>query len=208
MAQDIKPTRTELMRIKKQKLLGKSGYNLLKRKRDGLILEFFEVMKKAKTLRHELVEAYKKADEKINLARVLEGDAEVKSVAKAVSSSPEVTVYTKNIVGVVVPKIEAANFQKKFYERGYGIYTPASINEAADSYEKLGEKIVAVAEIETSMRKLIDEIEKTKRKVNALEFSVIPTLEKQQSLISFRLQEMERDNFVRLKLIKARLESN
>ena len=208
MAQDIKPTRTELMRIKKQKLLAKSGYNLLKRKRDGLILEFFEVMKKAKTLRHELVEAYKKADEKINLARVLEGDAEVKSVAKAVSSSPEVTVYTKNIVGVVVPKIEAANFQKKFYERGYGIYTPASINEAADSYEKLGEKIVAVAEIETSMRKLIDEIEKTKRKVNALEFSVIPTLEKQQSLISFRLQEMERDNFVRLKLIKARLESN
>ena len=74
MAQDIKPTRSELLKTKKQIKLAQSGYSLLKKKRDGLILEFFEIMKKAKTLRQELVENYKIALEKINIARTLEGD--------------------------------------------------------------------------------------------------------------------------------------
>ena len=59
MAQDVKPTRSELLKIKKQIKLAQGGYSLLKKKRDGLILEFFEIMKKAKTLRQELVEQYK-----------------------------------------------------------------------------------------------------------------------------------------------------
>jgi len=74
MPQDIKPTRSELLKLKRQIRLAKSGYNLLKKKRDGLILEFFEILKKAKTLREELVNEYKTALEKINIARTLEGD--------------------------------------------------------------------------------------------------------------------------------------
>ncbi|MEK6968242.1 MAG: V-type ATP synthase subunit D [Nanoarchaeota archaeon] len=205
MSQDVKPTRTELMRIKKQIKLAKQGYGLLKKKRDGLILEFFEIMKKAKELRSMLNSTYKEADKRIKIARALDGDMAVESAGKAVTSRPNITVTHKNIVGVVVPRIEASSVLKKTLERGFGVFTSAAIDEAAAAYEKLGEAILRVAEIETSMRRLLGEIEKTKRKVNALEFNVIPTLEKQQQQISFRLQEMERDNFVRLKLIKARL---
>jgi len=81
MAQDIKPTRSELLKVKKQIKLAKSGYSLLKKKRDGLILEFFEILKKAKTLREELVSEYQTALEKMNIARTLEGDLKIKSIA-------------------------------------------------------------------------------------------------------------------------------
>src|SRR3989338_7100287 len=114
MAQDIKPTRSELLKIKKQIKLAKSGHSLLKKKRDGLILEFFEILKKAKTIRQELVDEYKVALGKINIARTIESDLKVKSIAMAIKTIPEVELKTKNIMGVKVPKIEAGALQKHF----------------------------------------------------------------------------------------------
>ena len=204
MAQDIKPTRSELLKVKKQIKLAKSGYSLLKKKRDGLILEFFEIMKKAKTLRQELVEQYKIALEKINIARILETDLKVKSIAMAIRNIPNITVETRNIMGVKVPRIEHSEIKKALMSRGYSIYTSAAIDEAAVSYEKVVEKILLAAEVETSMRKLLNEIEKTKRRVNALEFVVMPSLDKTKSFIQLRLEEMERENIFRMKRIKAR----
>src|SRR3989339_375395 len=167
MPQDIKPTRSELLKLKKQIRLARGGYNLLKKKRDGLILEFFEILKRAKTLREELVSEYKIALEKMNIARTLEGDLKVKSIAMAIKDMPSVSITTKNIMGVRVPRIEAS-------------------------------------EIKTSMRKLLNEIEKTKRRVNALEFVVMPSLEKVKSFIQLRLEELERENIFRMKRIKAK----
>ena len=204
MAQDIKPTRSELLKLKKQIRLAKSGYNLLKKKRDGLILEFFEVLKKAKTLREELVNEYKIALEKINIARTLEGDLKVKSIAMAIKDIPDVKLTTKNIMGVKVPKIESSEIKKAFMERGYGIYNSSAIDEAAAAYEKVVEKIILAAEVETSMRKLLNEIEKTKRRVNALEFIVIPNLDRIRAFIQLRLEEIERENIFRMKRIKAK----
>ena len=204
MAQDVKPTRSELLRIKKQIKLAKSGYSLLKKKRDGLILEFFEILKKTKSLRQELVEEYKIALRKINIARALEGDLKVKSIAMAISGMPDVKLATKNIMGVKVPKIESDDVQKSFAGRGYGIYNSSSVDEAAASYEKVVGKIILAAEVETSMRKLLNEIEKTKRRVNGLEFVVIPTLDRQKAFIQLRLEEMERENTFRMKRIKAK----
>jgi len=204
MAQDIKPTRSELLKLKKQIRLAKSGYSLLKKKRDGLILEFFEVLKKAKTLREELVNEYKIALEKINIARTLEGDLKVKSIAMAINGIPDVKLATKNIMGVKVPKIESSEIKKAFMERGYGIYNSSAIDEVASAYERVVEKIILAAEIETSMRKLLSEIEKTKRRVNALEFVVIPNLDKIRAFIQLRLEEIERENIFRMKRIKAK----
>ena len=204
MPQDIKPTRSELLKLKKQIKLAKSGYSLLKKKRDGLILEFFEILKKAKTLREELANDYKIALEKINIARTLEGDLRVKSVAMAIKNIPDVKLTTKNIMGVKVPKIESSEIKKAFMERGYGIYNSSAIDEAAAAYEKVVEKIILAAEVETSMRKLLNEIEKTKRRVNALEFVVIPSLDKIISFIQLRLEEIERENIFRMKRIKAK----
>lgn len=204
MAQDIKPTRSELLKVKKQIKLAQSGYSLLKKKRDGLILEFFEILKKAKTLRQELVEQYKAAFKKINIARTLEGDLKIKSTALAVKEIPDIKLGTRNIMGVKVPRVEHSEIKKALMERGYGTHTSAAIDEAAASYEKVVEKILLAAEVETSMRKLLNEIEKTKRRVNALEFVVMPRLNKVKAFIQLRLEEMERENIFRMKRIKAR----
>ena len=203
MAQDIKPTRSELLKVKKQIKLAKSGHSLLKKKRDGLILEFFEILKKAKSLRQELVELYSIALEKTNIARTMESDLKIKSMAMAVRELPEVKLEAKNIMGILVPKIESAKIESKSMERGYGIYSSSiSIDEAADAFEKVMEKIALVAEVETSMKKLLNEIEKTKRRVNALEFVVMPNLNKTKSFIQLRLEEMEREGTFRMKKIK------
>jgi len=202
MTLDIKPTRSELIKLKKRIKLAKSGYNLLKKKRDGLILDFFEILKKAKTLRQELVQDYLFALNKINITRAIESDLKIKSVAMAIKERPAVELKTKNIMGVIVPKIEFGELKKHFLARGYGIYGSSAIDEAAYSYEELVEKIILAAEVETSMRKLLKEIEKTKRRVNALEFSIIPQMEDVQSFITLRLEEMERENIFRLKRIK------
>ena len=106
-------------------------------------------------------------------------------------------------MGVKVPKIESSEIKKAFMDRGYGSYSSAAIDEAASSYEKVVEKILLAAEVETSMRKLLNEIEKTKRRVNALEFVVIPRLDSTKAFIQLRLEEMERENVFRMKRIKA-----
>lgn len=204
MAIEIKPTRSELIKLKKQIKLAQSGYSLLKKKRDGLILEFFDILKKAKTLRGEIVEQYKSALAKINIARTVEGDLKVKSVAMAIRQTPEVLLKTKNIMGVKVPKIESSELEKNFLDRGYGVYNSAAIDEAASAYEKLVEKVLLAAEVETSMRKMLKEIEKTKRRVNALEFEVIPKMEKISAFITLRLEEMERENIFRMKRLKVK----
>ncbi len=202
MAQAVKPTRSELMNLKKSIKLAKSGYSLLKKKRDGLILDFFEILKKVKNLRGEIVAEYKLASDAMNVARMHESDIKVQSIAMAVKNSPRVKIGSKNIMGVVVPSIGEVQLQKSSLDRGYGVYSSAAVDDASASYERLVEKIVKTAETETAMRKLLKEIEKTKRRVNALEFEVIPRMEKTRSFIQLRLEEAERENVFRMKRIK------
>jgi len=202
MAIDIKPNRSELMKLKKKIKLANSGYNLLKKKRDGLILAFFEIFEQVKTLRAELAEEFKEAQQKMNIARIMESDLNIQSVAMAVSKVPTVKLEKKNIMGVVVPRIEREAVIKNFADRGFGVFTSSAVHEAAEAYEKVVEKALRAAEVETTMKKLLAEIEKTKRRVNALEFNLIPAMEKLKSFISLRLEEMERENTFRLKLIK------
>jgi V/A-type H+-transporting ATPase subunit D len=108
-------------------------------------------------------------------------------------------------MGVVVPEIEASSVRKGVLDRGYGMLgTSAVIDEAAEAFEDLVEAIIEAAEIETTMKRLLDEIESTKRRVNALEFKVIPELTEARDFIKMRLDEMEREELFRLKKIKAR----
>jgi len=199
MAEDVKPTRSELQNLKKKIKLAQFGHNLLQKKRDGLILEFFKILKEAKTLRKEMTEAYKKAYQ----ARVVVGDVYLESLALAVKNDPKVKLEEKNIMGVIVQKISSEKIVKEFMQRGYGtLGVSSAVDSAAFQYEKVVEYIVKSAEIETAMKKLLDEIEKTKRRVNALEFEVIPKLTSQKSFIQMRLDEIERENVFRMKRIK------
>jgi len=201
--QDVKPTRSELIELKKKIKLSEGGHKLLKMKRDGLILEFFEILEKAKSIRAELDVQFDVSMEKVNIAKSVEGTVSIKSTAFSFKDTPALEVQSKNVMGVVVPKIESRSVRKDINDRGYGIIgTSSRIDEAVDAYEVLVEKIILAAEIETTIKKLLDEIEKTKRRVNALEFKVIPELTEARDFIMLRLDEMERENTFRLKRIK------
>ena len=200
---NVKPTRSELLQLKKKIKLAKTGHNLLKKKRDGLILEFFSILKQAKDVRKDLVSFYAAALQKINIARAIDGDLAIKSISLALKGLPVVEVGMKNIMGVKVPKIGFSEFKKSIFERGYGITSASSkIDEAALSYELVVEKVVRAAEIELTLKKLLMEIERTKRKVSALELITIPKLEQTAKYIRLRLDELERENFSRLKRMK------
>lgn len=200
-----KPTRAVLIALRRRIKVAQTGHELLKMKRDGLMIEFFEVLNRAKTIRQELVQEYIRAEQRLSMAKAADGTIAIKSVAFALQKEPAVDLQSRNIMGVVVPKISAEAVHKKMYERGYGIIgTSAAIDEAADAYESLVDKIITAAEVETSLMKLIDDIEKTKRRVNALEFKVIPDIKDTIRFIGFALEEMDRDNIVRLKKLKAK----
>jgi V/A-type H+-transporting ATPase subunit D len=201
---DIKPTRSELIQLKRKIRLSERGYNILKMKRDGLILEFFNVLEKAKTTREDLQEKYRKAARMSDLANTVEGSINLKAAAFSVKETPSIKLSPKNIMGVVVPQIEASKVRKGLFERGYGLLATSSVmDETATAYEELVDSIVRAAEIETTMKRLLDEIESTKRRVNALEFKVIPELTAARDFIKMRLDEMEREELFRLKKIKA-----
>src|SRR6059036_2809965 len=200
---EYKPTRSQLLSLRRTRRTAERGHRLLKLKRDALIVEFFRVLERAKTLRSHLADKYRVAEQRIAIARAIEGSIGVRSAALASKEVPTLQLKTKNVMGIIVPKIDAKSVRKKLEERGYGIVTTsARIDEAAEAYEALVEDIV-VAEIETTMRRLIEEIEKVKRRVNALEYRVIPELKSTEAFIRQRLEEMERDNFMRLKRFKA-----
>jgi V/A-type H+-transporting ATPase subunit D len=198
-----KPTRSQLLLVRKTKKTAERGHRLLKLKRDALIVEFFRVLDRAKKMRSNLVEKYAVAEQRIAVARAVEGAIGVKSAAFAILEKPTLDLKTRNVMGIVVPRIEARAVKKTIEQRGYGIIqTSARIDEAAEAYEDLVENIIVAAEIETTMRRLIEEIEKVKRRVNALEYRVIPELIATEAWIRQRLDEMERDNFMRLKRFK------
>lgn len=202
---DVKPTRSELINLKKRIALSERGYKILKMKRDGLILEFFKVLEQAKDTRDDLLDRYEKAQAMMAVANTVEGAIGVKAAAFSVQEVPDIKLASKNIMGVVVPDIESSKVRKGLNQRGYGILgTTSVIDETALSFEDLVESIIRSAEIETTMKKLLDEIESTKRRVNALEFKVIPELTAARDFIKMRLDEMEREELFRLKKIKAR----
>ena len=200
---DVKPTRMELIETKRKIKLSKSGYKVLKMKRDGLIMEFFELLPKVKDLRSQLSALYSDAMEKLAIAVAADGKTALESAANCLNKAPEVELSSKNIMGVVVPSVEVTAVEKSLEDRGYGLIgTSIRVDEAVHAFEKLSEMIILAAEGETTMKKLLDEIESTKRRVNALEFKVIPNLEEVAKYISFRLEELERESIFGLKRIK------
>ncbi|MHC1679695.1 MAG: V-type ATP synthase subunit D [Methanomassiliicoccales archaeon] len=205
---DVKPTRSELLEIKKKIKLTKSGYKILKMKRDGLIMEFFKILEQAKDIRDKVNRDYAEAMRSIAVAKAVDGAIAVQSAAFALKTHPELSLRSKNIMGIVVPEIEANSIRTPMDQRGYGVIgTSVYIDEAAKAFENLVETIIEAAEIETTMKKILEEVEKTKRRVNALEFKVIPELQESEAFIRLRLEEMERENTFRLKRVKQKAEA-
>ena len=202
---EVQPTRMELIRLRRRIEMAKKGHDLLKMKRDGLIMEFRTMLEDAKRVIYEMVDRYKIAQQKLALAMAADGVIAVKSIALATEKPPTFTLKRKNIMGVVVPVIKREKVRKPLSERNYGVIgTTARIDEAVEAYEALIDAILEVAEIETTLKRLLEEIDRTKRRVNALEYKTIPEMEEAARFITFKLEEMDRENIIRLKKIKSK----
>ncbi len=208
-ANDVNPTRMELIKTKDRIKLAQKGHKLLKQKRDALILEFFKILKKAQDLRGELSEKMGKGYKSLALAETYHNMQELSKVSQDLRKDITVDVEVRNVMGVKIPNIATGDMDKTHFLDipTYSVAgTSAKIDAAVEDFSEILEMVIKLAETETAMKRLIIEIEKTKRRVNALEFVVMPRLEDQKRMITFTLEEMERDSFVSLKAIKRRLD--
>lgn len=203
MAQDVKPTRSEELRLKERIDLAENGHGILEKKRDGLIHEFMEIAGDAREVNQELADTYSAAKLKLLLAKVYDGEDSIRANAFPVTKEPKIYSETSNIMGVVVPEIESEDIRRGILDREYSITSSSSrIDSTATKYEELLEKVVEAAETQTKILKLLEEIEKTKRRVNALEHKVIPEQKSALSKVSQMLEEREREETFRMKKIK------
>ncbi len=202
----VQPTRMELIKLKRKIKMAKRGHELLKMKRDSLITEFRSLLEEAKRTIGAMADKYEKALQKLALATAVDGIVTIRSIALSRQCEPTFVMHRKNIMGVVVPVIRREEkIVKCVVEREYGVIgTTARIDEAVQAYEELVDAILEVAEIETTVRRLIEEIDRVKRRVNALEYRIIPGMEETAKFISFKLEEMDRENIIRLKKLKVK----
>jgi V/A-type H+-transporting ATPase subunit D len=205
---NIKPTRMELLKLKKRVKLADKGYELLREKRDALISELMAVIREYKDARNKVEENLKIAFYNLLMAEVLMGSSDLEQITGITARDIALEFATKNIMGVSIPIMKIADVVRKINERGYGLLsTTAKLDDAAKSFEESLLSIVKLAEVEESLRRIASEVEKTKRRVNALEYIVIPRLRATIKHIEMRMEEIERENFLRLKKIKATLEA-
>ena len=207
MASQIKAaTRMELLALKKKVKLAIKGHKLLKEKRDALVSEFFKLIDNLKEIRKEMEDKIATAYKSLILAQAISGSSEVSLAANSISSSGSIEFQPNNIMGVKVPIFKFEKEKTTVAEKGYSlISTSLELDTAAKNFEDVLEIIVKLAEAEATVRMLAEEIKKTKRKVNALERILIPRLNDDIIYIKMRLEEMERENFSRLKVIKKRI---
>mgnify|MGYP002761435134 FL=1 len=203
MSEDVKPTRSEELRLKERIDLADNGHSILEQKRDGLIHEFMKVIGEAEEVNEELADLYSQARLKLLLTEVYDGEASIQANALNTSNGREITLESQNIMGVKVPEIDSIEASRGLMDREYGLTDSSSrIDSTADKFEELLEKVVDAAETQTKIMRLLDEIEKTKRRVNALEHKIIPEMEEGLDTVTQLLEEREREETFRMKKIK------
>ncbi|MFH1722820.1 MAG: V-type ATP synthase subunit D [Candidatus Altiarchaeota archaeon] len=203
MKETINPTRMELIKIKTRIKLASKGHQLLKKKRDVLVLEFMDILNRSKFIREKLNEQMAEAYASLAIASAYHNIFDLENAILAVKKVSGISVKVKNAMGVKIPILKKTTVKKPWGERGYSVIgTSAKIDAATKNFEEALAIIVELAESEDALKKLIREIEKIKRRVNALEEVILPTLRRHAKIITLRLDEMERESFFTLKLIK------
>jgi len=208
MIEGVSPTRMELLRLRRRERLAVKGHDLLREKRDALIAEFLDVVGEVRDARMVAEEKLKEAFEYLIIAQAGLGVEEVRQLSLMTAQEIPMDFSMRSIMGVTVPIIELPeDLSREVTERGYGLMDSSSaVDSCAKRFEEALAKIIKLAELEEAVRNLAGEVEKTKRRVNALEYVMIPRLKTTRKYIQMRLEEMERENFTRLKKIKAILE--
>lgn len=202
--ESVSPTRMNLLARKGQVSLARQGVDLLKKKRDALVSEFFGVVRNTLESRNKLNVVAQEAINQLNISASIEGKPLLESAALAGKRQVMLEVAEKNVWGIKIPEVSTAHSLKRDpFKRGYNAATASNrVIKTADNFEEMIDLLVEVAGRETRLKKLGQEIKKTTRRVNALEQIVIPRIYREMGYIKSVLEQREREDVFRLKLIK------
>jgi len=201
----IKPTRIELIKLKIRLKTSVRGHKLLKEKRDGLMKKFMEIVRQAKSMRNEMEKKLSEAGKDFAIISSPFSTQEVEQFFLVPSVKSEVSAKEENVMGVKVP-IFSCETCKVAPEKSYSYASfPIGMEKSLEKFESAFSTMLELANIEHSARLLSFEIEKTRRRVNALEYIIIPQIEQNIKLIRAKLDENERaEKIIRL-IIKSQI---
>lgn len=203
----VSATRMELLSHKAQIALAKQGLELLEQKRTALMKEFMRIVDTVMERSDLLQQTAANARQALARAETMAGSEAVNSAAIASRTDLPLEVTTVNVMGVKVPHIEQRRVSRPILGRGYSIVgTSVTIDEAASAFEAEVDAIIQLAESELRLTRLAAEIRRTSRRLNALDHMLIPRLEAEMDYIQMALEERERADHFRLKLVKRTLE--
>jgi V/A-type H+-transporting ATPase subunit D len=196
----VNPTRMELLRLRKRLQLARRGHKLLKDKQDELMKRFMGLVHQIKELRLNVEDELEQAMKRFLVARSVGGPEIVETAVSVPTRRTHIEVEKQQVMNVVVPVFTLRTEGKL---ASYGLAsTPAELDTSLISMERVLERMVELASKEKALELIGDEIEKTRRRVNALEYVLIPNLGETIRYISMKLSEMERGNLTRLMRVK------
>ena len=208
MPETVSPTRMNLLQRKQQARIAGQGVDLLKRKRDALVADFFNIVRQSLAARERLTKAAGEAYILLALAKAWEGRESLEAAAMADRREVLVDIEGRNVWGTKIPEVAMKEVRRTLMGRGHNpATTSARTVESAANFEEVVAAILEVAATEIRLRKIGEEIKKTTRRVNALEQVVIPRLRGEIRFITAVLEQRAREDVFRLKRIKQKLEA-
>ncbi len=200
----VNPTRMELTRLKGRLRTPQRGHKLLKDKRDELMKQFLDVVRENRALREEVEEALMRAHGAFTVASALMSDQMLQQALLYPRQSVQAEVTFRNIMSVNVPEYSFRTGEgegSEIYPYGFAA-TSGELDDAVDALSSVFQDMLRLAQIEKTAQLLAEEIEKTRRRVNALEYVKIPQMEEAIKYISMKLDENERAATIRLMKVK------
>ena len=200
MQENIASTKANLMAAQIALDFSKKGYELLDKKRNVLIREMMEFMDRAKEIQQKMREIFKDAYEALTVANITIGINEVYEVARSIPEATEFSILTYSVMGVEIPQIK---YEERKIVPYYSFYhTNTALDVALQQFHQVKYLLYELAEVEDSVYKLAIEIKRTQKRTNALKNIQIPKYEALVKFISEVLEEKEREDFFRLKVLK------
>ena len=198
---DILPTKSNLIKLKKTITLSKQGQELLEKKKYILIKEKEKYYSKKKKIEENFNEQYKKAFYMLQNANVDIGISKVNNIAYDINIDNKFKIKYKTLMGIEIPIVSYEN--KKIPDLTFGLLgTTITLDEAIVEFQKLKEILIDLAQIKTTLQRLDEAIQKVQKRSNSLKDIIIPNYIKQQKTIQETLDERDREEFTRLKVIK------
>lgn len=200
---NVNPTRMELRRLKNRLKTATRGHKLLKDKADEMIRQFMLYVRENKRLREEVEQQLGDALKSFMLARAVSSDSVIEEAVAMPGTKVELVASSKNVMSVNVPVFEIKEGEiKDLYPYSFASVT-SELDSSISALTNLLPKLLKLAEVEKTCNMLADEIEKNRRRVNALEYVMIPQLEETIKYIMMKLDENERGATTRLMKVKS-----